>query len=101
MMPRVLAVVSAVFLVSAVAIATFGSQSLSLGQALFLLDQDLVSDLLAFSNRLLGDWARETIIQPLLWRPAWLIPASGGIVCAGLSLTLSGRKTTRQSRRRS
>ena len=101
MMQRVLAVISAVLLVAAVAIATFGPQSVSLGEALYLLDHDLVNRLLTASNRLGSGWPREALIQPLLLRPAWLIPASAGIICAGLALSVSGRKSPRRSHRRS
>jgi hypothetical protein len=101
MMPRVLAVISAVLLVAAVAIATFGPQSITLGEALYLLDHDLVDRLLSFSHRVWGGWPREALVQPLLFRPAWLIPASGGIISAGLAMSLSGRKSTRRSHRRS
>lgn len=98
---RVLAVISAVLLVSAVAIATFGPESISLGQALYLLDHDVLDKLPDWSSRTMGAWAWSSIIQPLLVRPAWLIPASAGIVCIGLSLSLSNRKTTHRSHRRS
>jgi len=98
---RILAVISAVLLVAAVALATFGSESVSLGQALFLLDHDVVDKLLAWSNRVWGNRAWAMVIQPLLARPAWLIPASAGIVCIGLSLSVSSRKSTHRSHRRS
>ena len=39
--------------------------------------------------------------MPLLVRPAWLVPAALGLICAGMSLTLSTRKTTHRSHRRS
>ena len=100
-MQRVLAVISAVFLVSAVAVATFGSESMSLGQALFMLDQDIVGRLLTWSNRVWGSRLWETVMQPLLARPAWLVPASAGIICIGLSLSLSNRKSASRSHRRS
>jgi hypothetical protein len=98
---RTLAVISAILLVSAVGIATFGPQSISLGQAFFLLEGDALDELLAWSNRMLGNWVFTSVIQPLLIRPAWLLPASAGIICTGLSLSLSNRKTTRRSHRRS
>jgi hypothetical protein len=98
---RVLAVVSAILLVTAVAIATFGPESISLGQALYLLDHDVLDKLPGWSTRNLGIWVWSSVIQPLLVRPAWLIPAGAGIVCVGLSLSLSNRKTTRRSHRRS
>jgi hypothetical protein len=98
---RILAVISAVLLVAAVAIATFGPESISLGQALYLLDHDVLDKLPGWSTRLLGNWVWSSMIQPMLVRPAWLVPASAGIVCVGLSMSLSYRKTTHRSHRRS
>jgi hypothetical protein len=98
---RALAVIAAVLLVAAVAIATFGSESISLGQALYLLNHDVLNKLPTWSSRTLGNWMWVEVIQPMLLRPAWLIPASAGLVCAGLSLSLSNRKTTHRSHRRS
>ncbi len=96
-----MAVISAVLLVAAVAVATFGPESISLGQALYLLDHDVLDQLPDWSTRNLGNWAWSAVIQPLLVRPAWLVPASLGIVCVGLSFSLSNRKTTHRSHRRS
>jgi hypothetical protein len=98
---RALAVLAAALLVAAVALATFGPESISLGQALYLVDSDFLDRLPGWCNRVLGHWAWQDIIQPLLLRPAWLLPASAGIVSAGLSMTLSYRKTTHRSHRRS
>jgi hypothetical protein len=39
--------------------------------------------------------------MPLMLRPAWLVPAALGLVCGGMSLSLSTRKSTRRSHRRS
>jgi hypothetical protein len=98
---RVLAVIAAILLVAAVGIATFGPQSVSLGQALFLLNHDVLEKLPSWLDRTLGAWAWRSLIQPLLVRPAWLVPAALGLVCIGLSLSLSNRKTTHRSHRRS
>ena len=98
---RVLAVLSAILLVSAVAIATFGPQSISLGQAIYLFDHDFLDRLPLWSTQNLGKWMWDSVIQPLLVRPAWLIPASLGIVCLGLSFSISNSKTTHRSRKRS
>jgi hypothetical protein len=98
---RALAVIAAALLVAAVALATFGPESISLGQALYLLDSDLLDRLPAWSERFLNHWAWQAIIQPMLVRPAWLPPASAGLICAGLSMSLSYRKTTHRSHRRS
>jgi hypothetical protein len=98
---RVLAVISAVLLVSAVGIATFGPESISLGQGLYLLNHDVLDKLPDWSTRTMGNWVWSSVIQPLLVRPAWLLPASAGIVCIGLSMSLSYRKSTHRSHRRS
>lgn len=98
---RILAVISAILLVAAVAVATFGPESISLEQAIDLLDHDVLGKLPDWSTRVLGVWIWSSVIQPLLVRPAWLIPASAGIVCIGLSFSLSNRKTTHRSHRRS
>lgn len=98
---RVLAVMAAVLLVSAVGVATFGPQSLSLGQALYLFDHDVLAKLPGWTSRLLGNWGWATLVQPLLLRPAWLLPASAGIVCIGLSMSLLNRKATHRSQKRS
>jgi hypothetical protein len=98
---RALAVIAAILLVAAVAIATFGSESITLGQAIYLIDHDVLDKLPLWSSRTLGNWMWLTVIQPMLERPAWLVPASVGLVCIGLSLSLSNRKTTHRSTRRS
>jgi hypothetical protein len=98
---RVLAVIAAVLLVAAVAIATFGAETITLGQAIYLVDHDVLDKLPTWSSKTLGGWMWVAMIQPLLERPAWLLPASAGLVCAGISLSLSNRKTTHRSHRRS
>lgn len=98
---RVLAVISAILLVAAVAIATFGPESISLGQALYLLDHDVLAKLPNWATHLLGKWVWVSVIQPLLVRPAWLVPASVGLICVGLAVSLSNRKTPHRSHRRS
>lgn len=98
---RALAIVAAVFFIIAVALATFGSESISLGQALYLLDHDVLDKLPAWSSRTFGDWVWVSVVRPLLVRPAWLIPAALGLIAGGLSVSFSNRKTTHRSHRRS
>jgi hypothetical protein len=98
---RIMAVASAILLVAAVAIATFGPESVSLGQALYRLDHGILEKLPVWTTNSMGDWFWTSVIKPLLVRPAWLVPAGAGIVCIGLSVSLSNRKTTHRSHRRS
>ena len=94
---RILAVAAAVFFVAAVGIATFGAETMSLGQALDLIAPDLLNGLPAW----FGDWAWASLARPLMVRPAWMIPLGFGMILGGLSASLSNRKTTRRSHRRS
>ncbi|MBS0640422.1 MAG: hypothetical protein U1E70_25155 [Acetobacteraceae bacterium] len=98
---RALAIAAAICFVAAVAIATFGSGSLSLGQALYLWDHGALDRLLSWTTRILGPWTWTHLMQPLMVRPAWLLPVACGIVFTGLSLSLSNRKSTHRSHRRS
>ncbi|MGE0223564.1 MAG: hypothetical protein AB7F35_21655 [Acetobacteraceae bacterium] len=98
---RLLAVLSAVFLVCAVALATIGSRAISLGRGLASLDAHLEENLHGWTMHVFGPWAWNELVTPLLMRPVWLVPASLGLICMGLSLSLSYRKAGRQSHRRS
>ena len=98
---RILAVLAALLLVGAVALAMLGPPSVPLGQALFMLNHDLMDVLHSGVERHLSAWLWENIAMPLLLRPAWLVPAALGLICAGISLSLSTRKSARRSHRRS
>ncbi len=98
---RVLAVLSAMLLVGAVALAMLGPPSVPLGQVLFMVDHDLMDALHSGVERHLSAWLWENVAMPLMVRPAWLVPAALGLICAGLSLSLSTRKATHRSHRRS
>jgi hypothetical protein len=98
---RVLAVLAAALLVGAVALAMLGPPSVPLGQALFMLDHDLTDLLHGSIQRHLSAWLWDHVAAPLMLRPAWLIPAALGLICGGMSLTLSSRKSTHRSHRRS
>jgi hypothetical protein len=98
---RILAVLSAMLLVGAIALAMLGPPSVPLGQALFMLDHDLMNALHSGVEQHLSAWLWEHVAMPLMLRPAWMVPASLGLVCAGMSLSLSTRKSTHRSHRRS
>ncbi len=88
-------------LVGAVALAMLGPPEVPLGQALLMLDHDLMDGMHTFIGTHLAAWLWDYGLMPLLVRPAWLVPAGLGLVCGGLSLSLSTRKTARRSHRRS
>jgi hypothetical protein len=61
-----------------------------------MIDHDLVSKLQHF----LPPWVWVHLAAPLLVRPCWLVPAGGGLVAAGLSMTIASRADARASHRR-
>lgn len=100
MAQRVLAVFAALFLVGAVGLATLGPPNLPLGQLLFMLDRGVMTALESGTKRHLSPWVWDTLEVPLLVRPAWLVPAALGIVCAGLAITVGPRRGSPRPRRR-
>lgn len=99
---RILAVLAAMLLVGAVALAMLGPPAVPLGQALFMIDHDLMNALHSGIERHLSTWLWDNVAVPLMLRPAWLVPAALGLICGGLSLTLSTRKkSAHRSHRRS
>ena len=91
---RILAVAAAVLMIGAFALATLGPPGVPLGHVLFLLTPTAVNWVSAH----LPSWAWMNLIMPLMLRPAWLLPASFGIVSAGASMTLASRPQTHRSR---
>jgi hypothetical protein len=98
---RILAVLAALLLVGAVALAMLGPPSVPLGQVMFMLDRDAMDALHSGIERHVSAWLWDYVARPLLLRPAWLLPAALGLICAGLSLSLSTRKSAHRSHRRS
>jgi hypothetical protein len=98
---RILAVVAAMLLVGAVALAMLGPPEVPLGQALFMVDHDLMDAMHSFIGTHMAAWIWDYVLMPVLVRPAWLVPAGLGLICGGMSLTLSTRKSTHRSHRRS
>ena len=97
MAARVFAVLAALFLVSAVAIATLTPASLSLGQGLLMLDRAMPGWLREHSP----GWVWEWMEYPFLVRPVWLLPACLGVICAGLAASFNLGATSPSRRRRS
>ena len=98
--PRILAVLSAILLVGAVALAMFGVRAMSLEIALGQLDSGLVEGMRSWISRNLGAWTWARLIYPFLIRPAWLLPAFLGLICSGLAVSLSYRGNARRSHKR-
>jgi len=88
-------------LVGAVALAMLGPPGVPLGQALFMVDHDLMEAVHTFIGTHLATWLWDYLVVPLMLRPAWLVPAALGLLCGGMSLSLSTRKSTHRSHRRS
>ena len=101
MTQRILAVLAAMLLVGAVALAMLGPPAVPLGQMLFLVDHDLMDVVHSFIGTHLAGWLWDYLIVPLMLRPAWLVPAALGLIFGGMSLSLSTRKSTHRSHRRS
>lgn len=98
---RILAVLAAALLVGAVSLALLVPPSLPLGQLLVMLDQDATDAAQAFVGRHFSDWIWSDLAMPLLLRPAWLVPATLGLICAGAATSISTKKTAGRSHRRS
>lgn len=93
---RIMAVLAAAFLVGAVTVAMLGPPNIPLGAALYLVDRPVLYALQSH----VAQWAWDGVAMPLLMRPAWLLPASAGIVCAGMSLTIASRQRPQRTPRR-
>lgn len=96
LLQRIMAVLAAVFLVGAVAIALIGPPDAPLGAELYAIDREGVFAL----QRHVTGWLWDAVALPVLMRPAWLLPACIGILCGGLSLSLSTRQRPQRSTRR-
>ena len=97
MAARIFAVLAALFLVSAVAVATLTPQGLTLGQGLLMVDRNLPLWLRDHTTGWMWDWAE----LPFLIRPLWLIPACLGLICAGMSASFNLGNASHSRRRRS
>ena len=101
MAARILAVIAAVLFVATFALATIGPYDMSLGRAVYLIDQDLLGTLQPGLDNHGARWVWEHIAVPFLIRPAWLLPAALTLLCAGGAATLASVGTRRSHRRRS
>ena len=97
MAARIFAVLAAAFLVVAVGIAALMPLGLTLGHGLLMIDAGLVGWLKVHSLV----WAWDWLLMPFLQRPLWLVPASIGLIAAGLALTFNLGRPSPSRRRRS
>ena len=99
MAARIFTTLAAIFLVAAFGIAVIGP-GLTLGEGLLTLDASYVMSLQALWRDALpsGTWLHVAV--PLLIRPAWLLPASLGIVCCGVAVNLNSIAKASPTRRR-
>jgi len=91
---RILAVLAALLLIGAFALATLGPPGVPLGHVLFLMAPPVMNWLAAH----VPAWFWANLAMPLMLRPAWLLPASLGVIAAGASMTLANRPQTHRSR---
>lgn len=97
---RILAIISAVFVVAAFALAIMLPPELPLSQAIAIVNHGW---LVAFQEAVrhhVSEWAWMNLAVPLLLRPAWLLPIALGLVTAGMAVTLSSRRGSARSRQR-
>lgn len=94
---RICAVLSAAFLVAAVAITALLPMGYTLGRGLAQANEFA----LAWLQRHSLPWAWQWIALPFLERPLWLLPAGIGLIFAGLALTFNLGKPSTSRRRRS
>jgi hypothetical protein len=97
---RTLTVLAAILLVGAFTLGTVLPPDLPLAAALTMLDHTLVSRMQGLAHQYFPGWAWEHLAVPLLVRPVWLLPASLGVVVAGVAATLASSTGPSRSRRR-
>ncbi len=94
MVRRIFMMLSAVMLVGAFALASVGVQPPDLVTVLGWLDATW-PDRLA---RLASSWVTNRLIQPLLDRPAWLLPGSLGLILGAAAVTFPAPPTDSRKR---
>ena len=100
MLARILAVISAMFMVAAFALATMLPPEMPLSQAISLVNHGW---LVSFQDAMLKSvsaWVWANLVVPLLLRPVWILPITLGMITAGIAVTLSTRRGSANSRRR-
>lgn len=99
MIGRLIAVLAAILLVGAVALVMLGPRGMTLGHALNMVDRTVVAGLQSGLSR--TGWLWDGVVNPLLLRPAWLLPAALGIVAAGVAVSVNWSRVPSHKRKRS
>lgn len=97
MVARVFAVLAAVFLVAAAGFALLTPIGMRLSDGVTQLDHTALNWMQARS----ASWLWAYVELPVLLRPIWLLPASLGMICAGIAGSSSLTKATDTRHRRS
>ena len=100
MLAKILAVLSAVMLVGAVAVGTLGPPDMTLAEALARLDHASMTAVEGYVRTHVANGLWDSPITALLMRPVWLVPAAAGLVLAGGALTVVQSQKAPNSRRR-
>jgi hypothetical protein len=100
MMPRILAVLTALCVVVAFALAMLLPPDTSLVQLVAMVDQDSLVSVQNFVRVHISAWAWNQLAMPMLQRPCWLLPAELGLIFAGLTATFASRRGAARSHRR-
>lgn len=98
---RLLSVLTAAFLVAAIALGSLAPQGWPLTSLLLAISRNAASYVVSQARDGTPYWLWAGVIAPFMVRPAWLLPAFIGIVCGGLCLTLASRQRQPSRRRRS
>ncbi|MGH7078023.1 MAG: hypothetical protein ACREFU_07975 [Acetobacteraceae bacterium] len=86
---RSLAIIAAILLVAAFALAAMEPPDVSLGSLLSNLEPGLLNALQAGVQQNLPPWFWNSLVVPVLVRPAWLLPAAGGLIFGGGAASLA------------
>jgi hypothetical protein len=98
---RVLAVISALFVVLAFALAIMLPPEMPLIQAIAVIDHGWLVSFQDMVREHVSEWVWVNMAVPVLLRPVWLMPTALALVAAGAAMTLSSRGGPARSRRRS
>ncbi len=101
LVPRVFAVLAAIWLVTAVALASLLPADISLFQTIHQMHAVDPAHLQHRVTGLFGHTIWSSVAYPVLIRPVWLLPVALGLICAGGAITAMNRAAPRTTRRRS